>query len=217
MRYRIISAHLSVILLTGLFPFLSSCAIMTGSERAGKATAKMEIVDTDIKKSVAQIDATGASLEALTSPELPKTQEAFETFSDNVSEMESLGKALIKHTDEMSARGKDYFDEWKKQGNTYTNPQIQQISEARMAELNAVFRKISGSSVGVKSAFMAYLSDIREIQRYLSNDLTDKGIASITPVARKAITEGDNLKNSLIPVISSLNRARREMSQGGAD
>lgn len=190
---------------------------MTGSQRAGKATAKMEIVDTDIKKSVAQIDATGASLEALIIPELSNTQEAFATFSDNVSEMESLGKALIKHTDEMSARGKDYFDEWKKQGNTYTNPQIQQISESRMAELNAVFRKISDSSVGVKSAFMAYLNDIREIQRYLSTDLTDKGIASITPVARKAITEGDNLKDSLIPVISALNHARSEMSQGGAD
>jgi hypothetical protein len=131
--------------------------------------------------------------------------------------MERLGEKLIKHTDEMSVRGKDYFAEWEKQGNTYTNPQIRELSEQRRSDLNTVYRKISESSIGVKGWFIAYMRDIKEIQSFLSTDLTDKGIASITPVARKAINDGTVLRNAVLPVLSALDGAKREMAQGGAN
>jgi len=216
MTFRIKSVSLLVILLIGLLPFLSGCAT-TGSGRAEKATAKMEIVDNELRESLVQIDATGLSLENLIKPGQADTKAAFETYSDNVVKMERLGEKLIKHADEMSARGEDYFDEWKKQGNTYTNPQIRQLSDQRRADLNAVFRNIAESSVGVKGAFSAYMSDIKEIQSFLSTDLTDKGIESITPVAQQAIRDGSSLKNAVIPVLSALEAARKEMGQGSAN
>ncbi|MBU4229966.1 MAG: hypothetical protein KKG88_06655 [Proteobacteria bacterium] len=216
MTFRIKSVFPLVAPLLGFLLLLPGCAT-TGSGRAEKTTAKMEVVDSEIRQAVVQIDATGLSLEKLITPGLSDTKGAFETYSENVVKMERLGEKLIKHTDEMSVRGKDYFAEWEKQGNTYTNPQIRELSEQRRSDLNTVYRKISESSIGVKGWFIAYMRDIKEIQSFLSTDLTDKGIASITPVARKAINDGTVLRNAVLPVLSALDGAKREMAQGGAN
>jgi hypothetical protein len=61
------------------------------------------------------------------------------------------------------------------------------------------------------------MRDIKEIQSFLSTDLTDKGITSITPVAQKAISDGTILRNAVLPVLSALDGAKREMAQGGAN
>lgn len=215
MTFQIKSVFTSITLLLGVLLLVSGCAT-TGSGRAEKTTAKMEVVENEIKQAVVQVDATGASLEKLITPGLSDTKAAFTTYADNVVKMERLGGKLIKHTDEMSIRGKDYFAEWEKQGTTYSNPQIRELSEQRRSDLNTEYRKIAESSIGVKGWFVAYLRDIQEIKVFLSTDLTDKGIKSITPVAQKAISDGANLKNSVVPVLSAIETAKSEMAQGGA-
>lgn len=213
MTARFNSKFLLATLWTGMVFGLIGCAT-SGSERAEETTTKMESVDSDLKQVVTQIDAVENSLQNLIRPEQADMKASFAEYSKNVEEMKTLGEKLVKHTNEMSARGKDYFDEWRQQGNTYTNPQIRTLSEQRMASLNTVFRRISDSSIGVKGAFSAYMNDIDEIQTFLSTDLTEKGVASITPVAQKAISDGASLKGAIHPVLSAIDSARTEMAQG---
>jgi hypothetical protein len=195
--------------------YLVACA-STGLERSAKATASMRTVDTDIKQALLQVDATNASLEDLIRPGQPDVKKAFEAYSEQAAKMERQGQLLVKHTDEMSARRLDYFAEWEKQGNTYANPEIRELSEQRRADLSEIFARIPEASVGIKGAFRTYLSDIREIQKYLSTDLTSKGIESITPTARKSMEDGNYLKEAVKPVVAAIDRARAEMAQGGA-
>jgi len=107
------------------------------------------------------------------------------------------------------------FTEWQVQGDTYTNPEIQALSEQRRSDLSAIFTEISDASIGVKGAFKAYMSDITEIRTYLSTDLTPKGIEAITPVTQKAGTDGDNLKQAVTPVLTAIGKAREEFALGG--
>jgi hypothetical protein len=201
-------------LLLGSITFLSGCAT-TGMERSEKTGTTMMVVEQDIQQAVVQVDATRASLEDLIRPGQSDVKMSFEKYSANVDKMDSLGKRLFEHADKMSAQGKDYFEEWRKQGNTYTNSQIQALSEQRRSDLSMVFAKIPEASVGVKGAFKAYMSDNREIRTYLSNDLTPKGVETITPIAQKAVQDGDNLKESVKPVLSAIDAARAELNQGG--
>ncbi|MHB1014887.1 MAG: hypothetical protein ACYC2W_06385 [Desulfurivibrionaceae bacterium] len=180
----------------------------TGSGRVEKTTAKMEVVESETRQAVVQLDIMGASLKNLIKPGLPDTQAAFETYSDNVVKMERVGERLIKHTDAMSVLGRDYFAEWEKQGDTCTNPRSRELSEQRRADLNTVYKKIFESSIGVKGWFLAYLRDIKEIQSFLSTNLTAKGINSITMVAQQAISDGTILKNAVVPVLSALDDAK---------
>jgi len=63
----------------------------------------------------------------------------------------------------MHAQGKEYFEEWRIQGDSYSNPQIQSLSEQRRADLSTAFAGISNASVGIKGALRAYMTDIEEI------------------------------------------------------
>jgi len=175
----------------------------------------MKTVESDIKLAVTQMDATGSSLEDLVKPGQPDVKKAFKHYSANVDKMEKQGKRLFEHADKMSAQGKEYFEEWRTQGNTYTNPQIQALSEQRRADLGAVFVRISESSIGVKGAFKAYMTDIREVRTYLTTDLTPKGIEAITSVSQKAVMDGKDLKDAVDPVLAAISSAREEMAQGG--
>jgi hypothetical protein len=191
---------------------ISSCAT-TGMQRSQDTQTTMETMDNDIQEASRQLDATGASLDELMRPDQTDVARAFETYKNNVGKMESMEKKFAKHAEQMKAQGIDYFDEWEKEGNEYKNPQIQQLSDERRAALGEIYDKIAKNSIGVNEAFKAYVSDVREIQTYLSNDLTPKGIAAISPTSEKVISEGDSLKLAIRNVQTAIQNARAEMSQ----
>ena len=204
--------HFTVLILAVIS--LAGCA-STGIQRSEKATTTMQTMDNDIKLVIVQLDATGASLDELMRSGQPDVKKSLDLYTDNISKIQTMEKQFAKHADEMKERGKDYFDEWQKEGSKYKNQQIQELSEQRRAELGEIYGKIAINSIGVKDAFKAYVSDVKEIQIYLSNDLTSKGIEAIAPTSRKAVNDGDNLKNAIKSVQTSIDRARAEMSQPG--
>lgn len=195
---------------------LTGCAT-TGTERATKTTNSMQTVESDYRQVSSNVDATNASLKDLINTDQADMKKALDNYKTNVTKMQTLGKQLDKHTADMSAQGQDYFSEWDKQGNTYTNPQIRQLSEERRLQLRGVFSQIPEASDGVKGALHSYLADISEILQYLSNDLTSKGVEGITPVAQKAMQDGEDLKTSVKPVLAAIDHARTAMAQGGAN
>jgi len=188
----------------------------TGIQRSNEAATTMQTMDNAIKLIVVQLDATGASLDELTKPGQSDVKKAFELYTGNLSEVEKMEKDFVRHADEMAARGTEYFEEWQKEGNEYKNPQIQQLSEQRRLELGEIYGRIAQNSVGAKDDFKAYVSKAKEIQIYLSNDLTSKGIASIAPIAGKTVSDGENLKYAIKNIQTAIERARAEMSQTGA-
>jgi flagellar basal body-associated protein FliL len=203
-------AFLSTILIVVAL-IVAGCA-SSGMQRSEKATTTMQSMDDEIKLVVVQLDATGASLTDLMKPGQSDVVKAFELYSTNVSKMEKLEKNFAKHAEEMKVRGASYFDEWQKQGDKYENPEIQALSEQRRKELGEVYGKIAENSVGMDEAFKAYMSDVKEIQSFLSNDLTSKGIEAITPISRKAVTDGNNLKREINKLQLSIEAAKSEMA-----
>jgi hypothetical protein len=187
----------------------------TGRQRSREATTTMQTMENDIKSVAVQLDVTGASLDELMRPGQSDVKKAFNLYTDNVSKIEKMEKDFAKHADEMKARGKDYFEEWQKEGDKYKNPQIQELSDQRRIELGEIYGKIAENSIGVRDAFKAYVSDAKEIQNYLSNDLTSKGIEAIAATARKVVDNGENLRLAIKNVQTAIEKARAEMIQSG--
>ena len=198
--------------LLGAITLLTGCAT-TGMDRATKTTNLMQTVEADYRQASSQIDITRASLEDLIKPTQTDVKKAQGVYTDNVVKMEKLGKRLETHTDNMRTRGNDYFMEWE---SSYTNPEIRELSERRRIEMREVYAKIPEASIGVKGALKSYLTDIREIQKYLANDLTPQGIAAINPIAQRALADGENVKETIKPVLSAIDQVKFEMTRGGA-
>ena len=193
---------------------LTGCAT-TGAERSAKTTNTMQTVGNDYQQVAVQVDATNAALQDLINPNQPDMRKSLDNYKTNVAKMEKLGNQLDRHSNQMNAQGQNYFSEWEKQGNTYTNPQVRALSEQRRVELRQVFAEVPEASIGVKGTLRTYISDIKDIQKYLSNDLTPKGVEAVTPIAQKAMQDGEELKSSVKPVVAAIDRVRNAMARGG--
>ena len=206
------SSVASLILALGIN--LTGCAT-TGVERARKTTTSMQTVEQDYKQVSLQVDATNASLQEVISPNQIDLKKALDKYRTNVTKMEKLGKQLNKDSAEMRAKGQDYFGEWEKEGTSYSNAQIRQLSDERRLQLRELFAQIPEASAGVRGSLHSYLIAIKEIRNYLNNDLTPSGVEGITPVAQRAIQEGEELKAAVKPVLAAISQARTAMAQGG--
>jgi hypothetical protein len=193
---------------------VAGCA-STGMQRSEKATTTMQKVDDDIKLIVVQLDATGASLAELMEPGQSDVKKAFELYSTDVTKIEKMEKDFAKHAKEMKTRGANYFAEWQKKGDQYENPEIRALSEQRQRELGKIYGKIAENSIGMDEAFKAYVSDVKEIQMFLSNDLTSKGVESISPISQKTVTDGNRLKYEIKKLQTSIEEAKAEMVLSG--
>ena len=193
--------------------FLGGCAT-TGMQRSVKASNSIEEVDTEIREMVVQIDATAASLDAVVSPGQSNLKKSFNSYSDNLDDLDKKGGKVLKRSEEMAKNSKEYFSEWEKQGNDYTNPQLRELSEERRIKLAGIYAQVPAASAGVKETYLAYLTDLKEIEKYLSNDLTPEGVESITPIAHKSVQNLDSLKASLRPVTYALDEIKAELYSG---
>ncbi len=198
-------------------PPVQTAAVPPVQASAERATTSIGTVETDISAMTSRINMTNASLnDVILAKGKSSARTAFDAFSKNVSVMDKAAATFIRDSDQMSARGTDYFREWTKSGDTYTNPQIQQLSEARRTELLNTFSQISGASSGVKARLNSYLSQMKQMQAYLSTDLSTAGIDSIIPIAQKAIVDGQQIIVDSQPMLSAAQQARAQIGEVGA-
>jgi hypothetical protein len=201
------------LLLLAAAAFLGGCA-HTGMDRSVKASNSIKEVDSDIRKLTVQIDATAVALDVLVRSVPPDYKKSFDNYSDKLKDLERDGKRVLKHVEEMKSRNKEYFAEWEKQGDKYTNPEIRELSEDRRNKLADIYAQVHSSGGGIKLAYLAYLSDLKQIHVYLSNDLTPKGLESITPVTAKSAQNLEALRASIQPVLIALDGIKAELYGG---
>ncbi len=196
------------VLLLCVITYLPGCAT-TSMERATKTTETTQKVETDYRETSLQIIATNASLEKLVLASPNDIKKAYEDYAKNVNKMEKLSARLNEHTEKMQNQREEYFSEWD---SSYTNPRIQTLSERRRNELRQTYAKIPEASIGVKGTLNSYLTDIRDIQTYLSNDLSPQGIEAIKPFVRKAIYDGERVQESIEPLLEAFEQVKAVIS-----
>jgi hypothetical protein len=213
MKLRNHSLAIYTMLLLGTAAFLGGC-VTTGMDRTVKTAATIQDVDNELREIIVQIDVTGASLDSLVMAGQPDLKKAFDTYSADLAKLDSQGKQVIKRIEEMKLQSTEYFAEWEKRGDAYTNPQIRELSDERRKKLAEIYAQVPATSEGVKRAYLYYLTDLKEIQIYLSNNLTPIGVEAITPVTQKSAQDRDALKTSLKPVIAALDDIKAELYSG---
>ena len=200
-------------LLLGSTAVLGGCAT-TGMDRSVKASNSIKDVESEIKKMNVQIDVTAVSLDTLIVADKSDLKKRFDSYTDNVEKLDKEGKKVLKRIDEMKLRNNQYFSEWEKEGDSFTNVEIRELSEQRRSKLAETYARVPAAGSGIKGTYHAYLTDLKEIQKYLSNDLTPKGIEGIKPVASRSVQDLNALKASLVPVTAAMDEINAELYSG---
>lgn len=211
-RTRVVSSII-IMLLLSVSLLVTGCAT-TGIDRAEDTVNSIQEVDNEIKIASKQLDATSASLTALTTVGAADLKKAFDTYSDNLSKLDKQGNRVIKRVEEMKSQSSEHFSKWEKEAAAFTNPQIRALSEQRRNELVATYAQVPAAGAGIKENFLAYMTELKEIQQYLSTDLTPKGVVAITPVINNTAQKLSSLQESIKPLVTALEGIKTQMYGG---
>lgn len=200
-------SHLTMAaLLTAAAPFLTpdtgSAAGYKMADKVGTSIAEFRDEIVTIKK---EVDTTMGALDKIVTTAATDPRKAFKDFDKAVPQIDDAAKKAKKRGEEIKARGQAYFQGWEKELANVNNAEIRKLAEERKAKLQETFGSIRTSMEPVRDEFTTWLADLKDLRKYLSNDLTIGGIDAAKELINKTMTEGRGVQQSMDRVITDLN------------
>lgn len=172
------------------------------ADKVGKGIAEFRDEIVDVKKAV---DQTMASLDKIVADASVDPRKAFKEFDKSVPKIDSAAATAKKRADDMRERGKDYFDKWEKDLAGVSDPDIRKLAEERKVKLQTTFANIKTKLEPARDQFQGWLANLKDLQKYLGQDLTISGIDAAKELIAKSRKEGVEVQSTLDTVIAELN------------
>jgi len=177
-----------------LFIFFSALTLVacssTGYKKAESTASKIGQTRTELTNANRQIDTTLKSLSDLMNADSANADALFKQFSKNISAIETQASKVRKTVDSMNAQGAAYFAAWEQDAALFQNPDLKAQADKRRLELQKSYKQINSYLKATGEAYQPFKSNLRDVERFLSNDLTPAGRASISAPLQRITTEG---------------------------
>lgn len=170
-----------------------------GPGRTAKAVDSFADTKKHITNANKQVKATNDSLAKLTAAGAGggDLRSLFNKYVDNVNKTEAMAKGAKARTDAMRKNTDAYVAEWQKEVSKITDEDLRKMSQDRAAAAKADFEKIRAAAAAAREAYDPYMQGLKDVQNYLTNDLTASGVQSIGAKANDTIAKGNVLQQRL--------------------
>ncbi len=197
-------------LITIVTTALATAALFTGCatpgyQQADKTGAGIAQFREEVAKAKLAVDDTVKSLGEVAVTANTNPRDAFKQFTKSLANLESTSAKAKKRAADVKAEGQAYFSNWEKQLAQLKNPEIRNLAAQQKVKLQAAFDSIRTVSAPLKAQFDPWLSDLQDLQKYLSNDLTISGVAAAKGMFAKTQTEGFEVQKSMDALVAELN------------
>lgn len=172
------------------------------ADKTGASIAEFRDEVVDIKKAV---DVTMAALDKIVAQAAVDPRKAFRDFASSIPKIDSAAAKAKKRAEDMRERGKKYFETWEKELAGVNDPEVRKLAEERRAKLQTTFDKIKAATEPARDQFNAWLPHLKDLEKYLSQDLTIGGIDAAKELITKSRQDGAAVQQSLDTVIVELN------------
>ncbi len=172
------------------------------ADKTGASIAEFRDEIVNVKK---EVDATMNALDKIVSSAATDPRKSFKEFNKAVPRIDDAAKKAKKRGEDIKDRGQAYFKDWEKELAGVNNPDIRKLAEERKAKLQTTFDSIRSFMTPARDQFNTWLADLKDLNKYLSNDLTISGIDAAKELILKAKTEGQAVQQSMDKVIAELN------------
>jgi hypothetical protein len=184
---------------------LTGCSSTAGYKQADKTGAGIADFRVEITKAKAAVDDTVKALGQVAVTAHTDPRSAFEKFTKSLANLESTSAKAKQRGEDMKAKGKAYFSTWEKELEQIKNPEIRALATEQKVKLQSAFESIRTVSAPLKEQFDPWMSDLQDLQKYLSSDLTVSGVDAAKGLFAKTQTEGFEVQKSMDALVAELN------------
>jgi hypothetical protein len=192
-------------LAVGANMLLSGCGTTSGYQQADKTGAGIADFRDELVNGKKAIDGTMKALGEIATTATTDPRKAFEKYSKAVANLESTAEKVKKRGEAMKAQGAAYFKQWEAELAQVNNPEIRKLAETRKAKLQGTFDNIRKYTEPLKTQFAPWMSTLKDLQKYLGNDLTIAGVDAAKSLFIKATNEGLEVQKSMDALLAELN------------
>lgn len=195
------------------FATAGGCASDPGRERSAGAVGGLQQTRSELAAARKQVDQVVAAAAAVQSAQ-GNLAPAYDTYKKEVAETESKAQDVRKRSVDMQARGQEYRAKWRAEMSKVDNPDLKAAADARAAKVEQKYATITAKAQEVRTAYEPFIKDIKDLQTYLSNDLTPAGVQGARPAFDKVRTEGNALNQKLDALQKELDDVAATMAPG---
>jgi len=204
MKSGITSVVRSAVLTVALLGLFAGCASKSGYQQADKTGAGIDQFRNDIVDTKKAVDTTLSELGNITTEATVDPRKPYLRFAKSSARLESAVKKAQERAAAIREQGSAYFLQWEKDLVEVNNPEIRSLSHERKAELKEAFNRIGKAMQVANGDFKPFVSDVKDLEKYLGADLTVAGITAANDLIKKTKTEGATVQQSLDAVIHEL-------------
>jgi chromosome segregation ATPase len=192
---------------------LLGCSSDKGRERSSKAVGSLTATREELANSRKQTDEVLASLTALQDAQGDLTP-AFNKYKEEVKQTEAQAKRTRERAADMRTRAEEYQRKWQDEMATVENPDLKAAAQQRSQKVRERYAAISEKTQTTRAAYEPFITDLKDVQKYLSNDLTPAAIAAAKPVFEKAKASGAELNAKMDALSGEMASVAHELSPG---
>ena len=175
---------------------VGGCA-STGFEKGNQTAANVQSAADQISALPGLIDGTLTSLNDLVQKPAADLRPQYKAFVENLATVQATAKSVAETRRAMGERDKEFFAKWDEQLALIKNEDIKARSQGRKDEVKQQMLALKKSYTEAEMAFHPFLSDLKDVQKYLSIDLTTGGLASIKDTVDRVTQNAGPLKGSI--------------------
>jgi len=183
----------------------AGCGTTSGYKKADKTGEGIAEFRGEIVNGKKAIDATMKSLDQIAASATTDPRKAFEQFAKSVANLESTAGKVRDRGQDMKAQGKAYFAQWEKEMAEVKNEEVRSLAASRKAKLQGTFDAIAKASEPLKAQFSPWMSGLKDLEKFLSNDLTIAGVDAAKGLFAKARADGVEVQKAMDALIAELN------------
>ena len=185
--------------------FLMGCATSV-SKRTAEMSEQMDAQSTTVGDLQRRVDSMNTLLTNLQTSSQADLKPLYTEYTDEVKRVKKAGdKSRSKYAHMLDAR-QAYIADFKTENKRLTNPTLREAANTRYQQTMASYDRLSDRSNNMQAAYNTYVTDLDQIQAFLSTDLSKEGVARIGSVIRKAKTDGISLNATAAEYQTALNQ-----------
>ena len=140
-------------------------------------------------------------LSSASAANLPKT---YKTFTNQVSQTVSQGDAARRRANQMRDRWQQYIASWEKEIDQLSTPELRAKAAERRQAVRQNYDRLRDAARAMDQAYQPFLTQLRDIQKSLSLDLTPAGVKAAQPAFEHAHQTGADLRQTITSFMAEI-------------
>lgn len=183
-----------------------------GYDRAEIASRRLADVRTEVAALKTDVSAAVTALNDLVNNPAADLRPQFRKFSGAVDAVDARANRARDRAVDLRAKRDDYIKNWQAEVNALQNQELRDRAKQRMGEVQASFAALTERGDAVRQTLPAFQSELKDLRRYLANDLTSTGLSSVGGMVSRTQNEEKNVQAALDALIAELDRVSTEVS-----